>query len=202
MGSGDVRGRRRGEALETALLAAAWDHLRAVGPSRFSLEGVAERAGTSKPVLYRRWANAAELMTATLAWAGRQNALPVPETGNFRDDLLAVLREANARPERSLLLLQAAACLIGEEGPTPGDLRNHFQSAAPPVTDLIFDRAVVRGEIEKARLTSRLRSLPFDLFRARLMMTLAPLSEAELLEIIDEVVIPLATRHTRETEVD
>lgn len=190
-GSGE---RRRGEALKEALLSAAWDHLVAVGPVRFTLEGVAERARTSKPVLYRRWPNAGALMGAALAWAGRNNSLSVPDTGNLRDDLIAVLREANARPERSLLLIQAAACMIGHDGPTPGALRGQFQSAALPATDQIFDRAAARGEIDQARLTPLLRSLPFDLFRARLMLTLAPLSEAELLAIVDEVVMPLAIR--------
>jgi len=42
--------RRRGAALDTAVLDAAWDELRAVGYPRLTLDGVAARAGTSPRV--------------------------------------------------------------------------------------------------------------------------------------------------------
>ena len=53
--------RRRGTKLEDALLDAAWEELQEVGYTRLTMEAVAARAGTSKPVLYRRWPNRARL---------------------------------------------------------------------------------------------------------------------------------------------
>ena len=49
----DVGGGGRGAELEEALLDAAWAELQEVGYPAFTYEGVAQRAGTSKPVLYR-----------------------------------------------------------------------------------------------------------------------------------------------------
>jgi len=49
--------RRRGAELEAALLDAAWDELQAVGYAGLTMEAVADRAGTSRAVLYRRWPN-------------------------------------------------------------------------------------------------------------------------------------------------
>src|SRR5580704_17603611 len=58
--------RRRGEALETALLDAAWEELQAVGYAGLTTEAVADRAGTSRAVIYRRWPKRAELVIAAL----------------------------------------------------------------------------------------------------------------------------------------
>jgi len=58
--------RRRGKELEDALLHAAWAELQENGYAGFTLEAVAERAGTSRPVLYRRWAGKDELVGAAI----------------------------------------------------------------------------------------------------------------------------------------
>ena len=50
-----ARGRRRGAALEEAVLRAAIDELLAVGYARLTMDRVAERAGTNKNAIYRRW---------------------------------------------------------------------------------------------------------------------------------------------------
>ena len=50
-----VQQRRRGAALEDAIVAAAYDELSVVGYSAFTVEGVAARAKTGKASIYRRW---------------------------------------------------------------------------------------------------------------------------------------------------
>jgi AcrR family transcriptional regulator len=49
--------RRRGTALEDAILDAAWTELIEHGYANLTLESVAKRSGTSRPVLARRWPN-------------------------------------------------------------------------------------------------------------------------------------------------
>ena len=61
--------RRRGAALENALLDAAWDELVEKGYDGFTIESVAERAQTARAVIYRRWATKPELMRAAIALA-------------------------------------------------------------------------------------------------------------------------------------
>ena len=53
-GTGDAQ-RKRGAALEDAILEAAYAELSEVGYSAFSVEGVAARARTGKASIYRRW---------------------------------------------------------------------------------------------------------------------------------------------------
>ena len=89
--------RRRGATLEHALLDAAWQELQESGYAKLTMERVAERAGTSRAVIYRRWRNRPELVIA--AMRHRQPVLPtaIPDTGTLRGDMLAVLRRASAR---------------------------------------------------------------------------------------------------------
>src|SRR3954471_19906591 len=82
--------RRRGEELEHALLTAAWAELIEVGYPKMTIENVAARAGTSKPVIYRRWPTKAKLVIAALA-----HNMPLQQsdidTGSLRGDLLEFL---------------------------------------------------------------------------------------------------------------
>jgi hypothetical protein len=54
-----------------------------------------------------------------------------------------------------------------------------------------MQRAVDRGEIDPARLTPRIANLPTDLMRHELMMTLQPIGEATLVDIVDNIFLPL-----------
>ena len=89
--------RRRGAALEAALLDAAWDELCAVGYPGFTLDGVAERARTSRPVLGRRWSNRTELVIAAMRHHYSDLSVhDLPDTGTLRGDVLALLRPLSA----------------------------------------------------------------------------------------------------------
>jgi Transcriptional regulator len=54
--------RRRGEALEDAICAAALDELRGSGYSGFTFDAVAARAHTGKASIYRRWPDKRQLV--------------------------------------------------------------------------------------------------------------------------------------------
>src|SRR6185312_1413331 len=76
-----TRQRRRGEELETALLAAAWDELVEAGFARLTMESVAARAKTGVAVLYRRWPNKDDLVLAAIAAYGLAHPVEVANTG-------------------------------------------------------------------------------------------------------------------------
>src|ERR1700691_156525 len=91
------RTRRRGPMLEAALLDAAWEELRAVGYTSLTMEAVADRAGTSRAVLYRRWRNRPELVIAAMRRHRPLLSGEIPDTGSLRGDVLALLRRMSAR---------------------------------------------------------------------------------------------------------
>src|SRR5437763_1448410 len=66
--------RKRGAALEDAILEAAYAELSEVGYSAFSVEGVAARARSGKASIYRRWPTKQELVLDTLC-----ARLPTPQ---------------------------------------------------------------------------------------------------------------------------
>src|SRR6478752_4687155 len=89
--------RRRGAALESALLDAAWDELDEHGFAALTMEAVAARAGTSRPVLARRWATRSDLALAAIRHHFAAEPIQVPDHGSLREDTLDLLRQMNTR---------------------------------------------------------------------------------------------------------
>lgn len=186
--------RRHGQELEDAILDAAWAQLAETGYAGFTFEGVAERAETSRPVIYRRWRDRDALASAAITRFFASQSVPeLPDTGSLRDDLLELMRRANdSRAATIPLLVTIVSSYHAETGHSFAELRERaFGERSRRAVDEIFDRAAARGEADPARLTSRVRNVAFDLFRHDLMMTLRPLADEELTAIVDEVVIPL-----------
>ncbi len=175
-----------------AILGAAWDTLVEVGYAAFTIDAVAERAQTSRPVLYRRWQTREDLALAAVRHFVTRDVRPVPDTGTLRGDLIAVLLDANERR------IAMAAVIVGQLGPyyretgsNPADVRRQLLGERNSVMETVLDRAVERGEIDPARLTPRIGGLPFDLLRHEVMMTLTPASTDAIVEIVDDIFLPL-----------
>ncbi|WP_067537944.1 TetR/AcrR family transcriptional regulator [Nocardia crassostreae] len=185
-------GRRRGEALEAAILDAAWDELTERGYANLTVDSVALRAGTSKPVLYRRWADKRQLVEAAVV---RRNAIaPITpaDTGSLRGDLIATLTELSEK--RGPFLTQLGLLLTGYLAETEtgfAELRELFLAGRRSGRDEIMARAIERGELDPAKLTPRIAALPFDLLRAEAMMTQRPVAPEVIEEIVDTVFLPL-----------
>jgi AcrR family transcriptional regulator len=186
--------RRRGSVLEEALLDAAWEELAETGYAGFTMEGVAERAKTSRPVLHRRWPDRWDLALAAARARMARYPVVAPDTGSLREDLIAYLREGSAkRAEFITLFSLQMAEFYAETQSTPAELRAQVIAGRSPLTGEIYGRAVARGEIDPARLTPRIRELAFDLLRNEMMMTLHPVPEKVIIEIVDDIVLPLLT---------
>lgn len=187
--------RRRGAVLDDALLDAAWTELTDRGYELLSLESVAERAGTSKSVVYRRWPGKADLVRATLLHVAERDPATVPDTGGLRGDVLAHLRQVN---ERRVALAVALIAQLGDlyraTGTSIDDLRASLTDGRRSAMEEIVGRAVARGEIDPSRLSRRIVELPEDLFRHELLMTARAVPDADIVEIVDTVFLPLVTR--------
>jgi AcrR family transcriptional regulator len=184
--------RRRGADLEAAVLEAAWDELRAAGYPGLTLDGVAARAGTSRPVLARRWSSRAELLIAALRHHAASAASDLPDTGTLRGDVLAVLRQMSAAVgEITGVLSFLFADYFSATGQPPAAIRERAIAGSGSVMSAIIKRGVERGEIDPGRLSPHIASLPVDLVRHYLIMNLAPVPDETLLEIVDQIFLPL-----------
>jgi len=192
----DKIGRRRGVRLEDAILDAAWAELVERGYPGLTLEGVAKRADTSRPVLYRRWPSRTALATAALGRHLAQNPIVVPDLGSVRDEICLLLRRMSdrARPDMIRLVFDMQTDLADTHS-SLAEMRAHLraQNVDSDVMQTILGRAIDRGEIAAARLTPRIVSLPTDLARHEVLMTFEPLSDEAIKEIVDEVFLPLVS---------
>jgi AcrR family transcriptional regulator len=188
-----IKERRRGSALEDAILDAAWAELSEQGYPAMTLEAVARRAGTSRPVLHRRWPSRLKLATAALGRYLATNPIQAPDHGSIRAEMKLLLRglSSRARPDLIRLLFDMSADLAAVNS-RPADLRAEITNDRTIRT--IIQRGVDRGEVDPARLTPRIVALPTDLARHEMLMTLKPLSDDAIREIVDDIFLPLVRR--------
>ena len=182
--------RRRGTALEDAILDAAWAELIEHGYADLTLESVAKRSGTSRPVLARRWPTRAKLATAAMARHFKQNPFSVPNLGSVRDELRKLLRYMSDRWRPDLIQLAFDMSRdLADAGSNFTDLRAELTDRE--LMRSILKRGVDRGEIAPASLTPRNIALPTDLARNEILMTRRPLSDEVIREIVEDVFLPL-----------
>lgn len=194
LNAGGVRRRRRGEELENALLDAAWDLLNEHGYDAFTIDAVATRAGTSRPVIYRRWPGKHELVRAAIGYGEAKSRPLTPNTGTLRGDVIALLKQTNAtRIGLATLFSIHLGAYYDETGTSMSDLREVLLAGHSPASDQIIARGLGRGEIDPAKLTPRIMRLPFDLFRQEVLMTFKPMADDAIEEIIDTIFLPLVT---------
>jgi AcrR family transcriptional regulator len=187
--------RRRGEELEQAILQAGCDQLVDAGYAGFTIDAVAERAHTSRSVVYRRWADRDELLDASVSYGLNLGRMPLPDTGSLRGDMLALLRQTNAaRSSLAPLLSVLMGAYYADSGRTFAEMRQRaFGERSGQSIETLLQRAIARGEVDPARLTPRVRTVAADLLRHDLLMNAAPLPDEQIVAIIDEVFLPLVT---------
>jgi len=136
--SAEVRrkaGRPRDPACDEAILRATLDAFAANGYTGLRIEGVAARAGVAKATVYRRFPTKADLVVEAIK-AGLQIEDVLPDTGDLRADLVAMMRPLmhHLRGDHGQLLTTFAAERV----------RNPDLAEA-------FDRAVVGRKREHMR---------------------------------------------------
>lgn len=101
-------GRKRDPQRESDILEAAMHLLAEIGFDTMTMDMVAARAKAGKATLYRRWTSKEELVRDALIGMSR-NSIEVdqlPDSGNLRDDLLAIVKPASVEySERKLRVL-------------------------------------------------------------------------------------------------
>ena len=185
-----VRSRRRGKALEAAIFQVVLQELAETGYVNFSIERIAARAGTSKPVIYRRWPTRARLVYAALRANQPVLSSEAPDTGTVRGDLMVILNGGSemlnaVSPE---VIFGLIAELLHE---SDSSLFAEVRERNEKIMTEILARGVGRGEIAAEKLTPRLAALPFDLVRYQLMIPRQPISAPDIEEIIDRIFLPL-----------
>lgn len=188
----ETRTRRHGAELEQAILDAAWAVLCEVGYTALTIEAVAKRAGTSKPVIYRRWPSRAALVVS--AWAREQPVTAsVPEEGSLRADLLGLFNRIARRMDGMMSETIAGVMAEAVKHPEVQSLLRDRLVSAPLSKSVwrIVDNAVARGELKPTVVPRRVLRLPLDLVRCEAITFGSPLPEGTLESMVDDIYLPL-----------
>jgi AcrR family transcriptional regulator len=197
-----VRTRRGAAAVEKAISDAVLAELAEVGFGRLTFESVAERAGTGKSPLYRRWPDTTSLVIDTLERIG-----PAPSsyvrTGVLRDDLIGLTRHMTKKLKDGKG--DAFRSLLGEAHRYPQLLARFRLQVLDPMFDSLSDLlrdAAARGEISAERLTPVVLEVHHALVIKRLLLDTHDPTNKEIAEMVDEVLLPLIARWTTINEID
>ncbi|GAA5154691.1 MULTISPECIES: TetR/AcrR family transcriptional regulator [Amycolatopsis] len=182
--------RRRGAALEEAILQAAVDEITESGFGGLTMDRVATRAGTNKNTIYRRWPN--RLALGVAAYRRLAEAVRPPDTGTLRGDALELLRGANRHWSSPLgTILRELIAAAGGASELLAQLENRAEAEAAPWL-AILERAVARGEAAPEALHPRVATVAIVLLRNEFVVRGVPSAPDEVLvEIVDEVFLPL-----------
>ena len=144
---GRTSGRPRSSVAHTAILKAAIVLVRDVGYDAVTMEGIAALAGVGKATLYRRWAGKELLVAEAIVQIA--NALPSPDAGSARGDLLAVLRAASAmyRDPATGALLSGLVAAIARSEPIAAAVRGGFVAARRGALRAVIERWRDRGTL-------------------------------------------------------
>jgi AcrR family transcriptional regulator len=140
-------GRPRDPRIDGAVLRATVELLAETGYSGLLVSAIAERAGTSKPAIYRRWPSKAHLVHEAVFPIGA--ATEIPDSGALWDDLREMVRRTMA-----VLTTPAARAalpgLVGEMAADPTLLSALLERFDDIITGGLaerLERAAARGEV-------------------------------------------------------
>ena len=153
--AGDTEGASRGPGRprdarhDQAILDATLGILLEQGYRGVTIEGVAARAGVGRPTIYRRWPSKPAVVVAALVQSERL-ALPAPDTGSLRNDLIAVQRHQVERMN-SPDARRVTAGLIADLADDPDLADTYVSQFLVPRRATVWEvlqRGVDRGELD------------------------------------------------------
>lgn len=197
-GANDVVVRRRDDVLMSAIRTAVRDELADHGYSGVTFEGVARRAQTSKPVLYRRYRSRAEMVIDALSLLEWQPAQPEPASP-LREDLLRQLtwwlegiQRIGADTYRKLFA-EADDELL-EAGPV------HLAAVVDQTICRALSDARARGEVGPGDIPEPVVTTVVALLRNELFFTRNRVDQETIAAILDTVYLPLIDTISRRSD--
>jgi AcrR family transcriptional regulator len=148
-------GRPRDPRIDAAILGATADLLAEIGYANLTMAAVADRAGTTKTALYRRWSSKAELVHEA-AFPIAPTALTMPE-GDIAGDvraMIAATRDVFTSPVVRAALPGLIADMAADTE-LSARIRGRFTSLFDVVRDRLLhgvDRGEVYSDVEPQRL--------------------------------------------------
>ncbi|MDI1283001.1 MAG: TetR/AcrR family transcriptional regulator [Reyranella sp.] len=183
-----ARGRPRDPRTRAAILAAARALLERGGLTAVTIEAIAQKAGVSRPTIYRYWSNApAVAMAAFLEATGAPDAAKTGRTplAALRAQLHAVADAFAAPTGRSVAAMVAAA---QSETELAKAFRHEFIARNRDATRLLLERCIADGLVTPPADMELALDLIFGPLFYRLLMGHAPITRGFVDRLIDTVI--------------
>jgi AcrR family transcriptional regulator len=197
--SPDVVVRRRDDVLMSAIRDATMSELTEHGYPGVTFEGVARRAKTSKPVLYRRYRSRAHMIVDALLAMSPQ-PVPASPTPSLREDLLTLLDAMVDRFHR--IGIGTYRSLIAD---ADDELLDTITAELAELADQTIYRALSdardRGEIGAADIPDRAATAIVALVRNEVLFARNPVDQETLTDMLDNVYLPLIEAVSHRSDV-
>ena len=185
-----VEGEREEQILDAAVVL-----LGRVGYDRLTMDAVAAQAKASKATLYRRWSTKAALVVDAILRSKRALQAPDVDTGNLREDLLAAAcGTGGLANERTSHIMAGVVTALQHDPEFAKEFRTRVIAPKLESTRLIFERARQRGEITADLDLDLLTPALAGIVLHRSFVLGLPTDEKTIAQVIDEIILPAATR--------
>jgi AcrR family transcriptional regulator len=183
-------GSREHEILDSTL-----SQLASVGYDRLTMDAVATAAKASKATLYRRWASKAELVIDAIERAKGAPQVADADTGTLRGDLVAMACHAHGMTDqRSLAVFASVITALHRDREFSEAFQRRFLLPKAAQARKVYERARDRGEISPDVDLDLLSEVLGAVILHRSFVLQRPVDNATVERIIDEIVMPAATR--------
>ncbi|GLX24046.1 MULTISPECIES: TetR/AcrR family transcriptional regulator [Streptomyces] len=185
--------RRRGPALERAILDSALDRLSTVGWNALTMEAVAAGARTGKAAVYRRWPTKTDLVAAVLR-AGLPALGEVADHGSVREDLYTLcVRMRDVMRSQAGVALRA---VLHECDHAHADLFREviWKGLHEPAHEVIREllrRGIERGDVRDDATSPLLTDVIPAMLMYRAKVCGSEWPDDEIAEMIDGVMVPM-----------
>lgn len=187
--------RRRRAEVDEAILAAIRAEVADGGYFGVTFEGVARRAGTSKTVIYRRYASRAAMVLDSIIPDSFTVAEP-PHKGNLRDDLVALgVQMAERLNAVGVDVVRGIMAEVDEQ--TVSIMVDKSSTFVRHRLAAAIDEARDRGELGPREVHPRVAGTFIAMVRHEMFFTGSDLSRDTVAEIVDLVYLPLLRESTR-----
>jgi AcrR family transcriptional regulator len=185
-----IEGERENEILDATITMLA-----SVGYDRLTLDAVAIEAKASKATLYRRWETKAELVVDAIARAKGAPHVSDPDTGTLRGDLIAMAcTKGGFNDAHALRVISSVITALQHDQEFSDAFHERFLGPAAERSRLVYERAQRRGEIPDDVDLDLLNPVLGAIILHRAFVLRLPVDDTTVMRIIDEVVLPAATR--------
>ncbi|TDC22980.1 TetR/AcrR family transcriptional regulator [Streptomyces sp. 8K308] len=191
-------GRPRDERIDAAVPRAVLELLNESGYGRLTLEAVANRAGTSKPALRRRWRSRQHLVVDALATTiGTE---PTPDTGCTHCDLIAGIGTLTRAftTEVSRRALPALVADLADDPELASAFLDRFFHPRRASTAQALRRGIDRGDIRPDADVDLLLDMLAATTYYRALFDHLPITEDLAEQVVDIVLSGVATDRWRE----